>query len=302
MASEDGARPGVVVSYLGVVLIWSTTPLGIKWSTEVGFVQGLALRMLSATVLLVLLQAALRRPLPMDRDAVLTYLAGTLGVFFAMTCVYWAAQSLPSGLLAVVFGMAPMITALFSALLLGERDDLPRKLLGGAIGLGGLALIYTDDLALGGARLALLAVLASTAFYSLGAVLMKRIASAADHVSITTGSMLAAAPLFLIAWGMLGLELPSDPPPRALAAIAYLALAGSVLGFLMYFYLLKHIRASSAVLITLITPVSALVLGALLNDEQLPASVLAGSAVILLGLAVFVDPLSALRSAGRAPR
>jgi len=297
MVSDLRARPDVAAAYGGVLLIWSTTPLGIKWSTELGFVQGLAIRMLIATVLLVLIQLAMRRRLPLDRGAVLTYLAGSLGIFWAMLSVYWAAQHLPSGLMAVVFGMAPMFTALMSALLLGERGDLLRKVAGGAIGIAGLALIFSDSLAVPpGARLAILAVLLAAVLYGLGAVLMKRIASEVDHVSMTTGSMLVCAPLFIITWWWLDLSLPVAPPLRAVAAVLYLSVAGSVVGFMLYFYLLKHVRASSAALITLVTPVAALLLGAWLNDETLPLNVWWGVVVILAGLALFNAPMRALAS------
>jgi drug/metabolite transporter (DMT)-like permease len=292
MVSEIRARPRVALAYLGVLLIWSTTPLGIKWSTELGFFHGLAIRMLLAAVFLVLIQLLIRRPLPMDRPAVSTYLAGSIGVYAAMMSVYWASQYLASGLVAVVFGMAPMLTALMSALLLGERHDLSRKLAGGLIGVIGLAWIFHENLAVSrSASLAILAVLLGASLYGLSAVLMKRIDSAVDHVSMTTGSVLVAVPMFLLTWWLLDLGLPVTLPPRAVAAVIYLSLAGSVIGFMLYFYLLKNIRPSSAALITLITPVTALFLGSILNAESLSTGAWVGAFAILAGLLVFSAPV-----------
>jgi drug/metabolite transporter (DMT)-like permease len=301
MVSEIRARPRVALAYLGVLLVWSTTPLGIKWSTELGFFQGLAIRMLLAAVFLVVIQALIRRPLPMDRRAVQTYLAGSLGIFAAMTSVYWASQHLPSGLVAVVFGMAPILTALQSALVLGERDDLLRKLVGGLIGVIGLAWIFQENLAVSSsASLAILAVLFSAALYGLSAVLMKRIDSDVDHISMTTGGLLFSAPMFLLTWWALDLGMPVDAPVRAIAAVVYLSIAGSVVGFMLYFYLLKHIRASSAALITLITPVAALILGSVLNDESLSTGAWFGAMAILAGLLVFNTPMSSRSSSDSA--
>ncbi len=301
MVSEIRERPQVAFAYLGVLLIWSTTPLGIKWSTELGFFQGLAIRMLLAAVFLTVIQASIRRPLPLDGPAVRTYLAGSLGVFAAMMSVYWASQYLPSGLVAVVFGMAPILTALQSALLLGERDDLLRKLAGGFIGVIGLAWIFQENLAVSSsASLAILAVLLAATLYGLSAVLMKRIDSDVDHISITTGSLLFSAPMFLFTWWALDLGMPVDAPLRAVAAVVYLSIAGSVMGFMLYFYLLKNIRASSAALITLITPVAALILGSVLNDESLSAGAWFGAMAILAGLLVFSAPMTAEPAAGSA--
>jgi drug/metabolite transporter (DMT)-like permease len=74
------------------------------------------------------------------------------------------------------------------------------------------------------------------------------------------------------------------PPQRALIATAYLGVFGSVLGFMLYFYMIKHMEAGRVALITLITPVMALLLGHVLNDEAVLPQVWFGAAFILLGL------------------
>lgn len=75
------------------------------------------------------------------RGALLTYLAGGLGIWGAMTSVYWGAQHIPSGMVSVIFGLSPVVTALMAAIWLGERAQTPFRLLGMALGLIGLALI-----------------------------------------------------------------------------------------------------------------------------------------------------------------
>jgi len=74
------------------------------------------------------------------------------------------------------------------------------------------------------------------------------------------------------------------PPQRALVATVYLGVVGSVLGFMLYFYMIKHMEAGRVALITLITPVMALLLGHLLNNEVVLPQVWFGAAFILLGL------------------
>jgi len=73
-------------------------------------------------------------------------------------------------------------------------------------------------------------------------------------------------------------------PPRAAWAILYLGVGGSVVGFVLYFYVLQRLEATKVALITLVTPVSALLLGHFFNGEPLPTAVVWGTAAILSGL------------------
>ena len=82
----------------------------------------------------------------------------------------------------------------------------------------------------------------------------------------------------------MGAELPNEWPLRAGASIVYLGVIGSVLGYAMYFYALRHVSASKMALITLITPVVALMLGQILNNEMIDVEVWVGTVMILLGL------------------
>ncbi|MBL8440326.1 MAG: DMT family transporter, partial [Betaproteobacteria bacterium] len=79
---------------------------------------------------------------------------------------------------------------------------------------------------------------------------------------------------------------PAAMPSRAGAAIVYLGVFGSVVGFSLYYYVIKHLEASKVALITLITPVLALLLGHLANGEAVQPRVWLGAALISLGLAV----------------
>ena len=88
----------VRLSYLGVIVIWSTTPLAIQWSgQEVGFLFGVAGRMVIGCVLALALVMVLRLPMAWHKQAGQTYLAAGMGIYGAMMCVYWSAQFVPSG-------------------------------------------------------------------------------------------------------------------------------------------------------------------------------------------------------------
>lgn len=91
-------------------------------------------------------------------------------------------------------------------------------------------------------------------------------------------------PLFVAVYLIFAPPLPEMIPLKALWSIVYLGVVGSVIGFVCYYYLLKHLAASSVALITLITPVSALWIGHVINDEIISASIYTGTVFVLVGL------------------
>jgi drug/metabolite transporter (DMT)-like permease len=116
-------------------------------------------------------------------------------------------------------------------------------------------------------------------------VLLQKVKSSLPAISVTTGSMIIATPLFVL--NSLFHGLPHEVPERSLLAIVYLGVMGSAIGFPMYFYLLQNVNAERVALITLITPVNSLFLGAGINDEIIGTRVWLGTALILTGLAIY---------------
>lgn len=275
-------------AFIAVVLIWSTTPLAIKWSAlGVGFSFAVLARMAIGVVLCALLLAALRIRMPWHRSARLTYAVGGASVFSAMTLTYWAAQYVNSGLISVLFGLSPLITSLGAAYWLKEQAFTWNKIGGMVLGLVGLALIFFHNLTLGPHAFGgIAAVLGAVVAQSLGLVWMKRIADHSSPVAINLGALSFALPLFALTWLVSDGQIPTVPPPRAAIAIAYLGLFGSVIGFVLYFYMIKHMEAGRVALITLITPVLALLLGHGVDNEPVTANVWFGTAGILAGLSL----------------
>ncbi len=276
------------IAFVAVVLIWSTTPLAIKWSAlGAGFGFAVFARMAIGVVLCALLLAALRIRMPWHRTARLTYAVGGLSVFGAMTLTYWASQYISSGLVSVLFGLSPLITGLGAAYWLQEQSFSWSKVGGMLLGLAGLAIIFQHNLTLGPHAFAgIAALLGAVAVQSLGLVWMKRIGDQSSPVAINLGALAFALPLFALTWLWSDGQVPRDLPARAAIAIVYLGLFGSVIGFVLYFYMIKHMEAGRVALITLITPVIALLLGHGLDDEAVPLHVWLGTAGILAGLSL----------------
>lgn len=285
-AAIKGIPVSVPAAYLGVILIWSTTPLAIKWSGEgVGFLFGVTGRMVLGAALCVALIKLLRIEFPWHAQARRAYLAASLTIYGSMICVYWGAQFIPSGWIAVLFGLTPLATAAMSVWWLRESPFSPAKVAGMLFGLAGLALIFggsfgMDNVAWQGIVMVLLAV----ALQSASAVWVKRVAAPISSVAVTGGGLLVALPMYLATWLMVDSSLPQDVPLRSGLSIVYLALFGSVIGFNLYYYALQRLSAGAIALINLVIPVTALWVGYVWNGEEIHPQVWLGTASILLGL------------------
>jgi drug/metabolite transporter (DMT)-like permease len=136
------------------------------------------------------------------------------------------------------------------------------------------------------AMLGILATVVSAASQSIGSVLIKQQQPDFHPIAITAGSIVVALPLFLLNCIVLG-SWPETIPLKSALSILYLGLVGSAVGFPLYFYLLKNLAPERVAIVTLITPVTALLLGATFNGEIISSKVWLGTALILTGLTIY---------------
>ncbi|VUD40382.1 putative inner membrane transporter YedA [Thalassocella blandensis] len=281
----------VGLAYLCVVLVWATTPIGIKWSnSSLTFIEAITARTVFSLLLCGLILLVLRKPFVSRRSDWYVYFAGSLSLFPNMLIVYWSAQYIPSGLIAVVFGFFPFMVGLFSLLILKDNIFTVRRIVAMVIAIAGLIIINTGQLNLGGnAVLGVLGVLASTMFFAFSSVLIKRIGVEIDPFRQTTGSLAMSAPWFLLVWFFFDGQIPSTIDQRSLIGVSYLVLAGTVVGGTLFYYVLKNCTVASVGLITFITPILAIVIGVVLDGESLPIETLIGCGLVIFSLAVYLD-------------
>lgn len=280
----------VPLAYLGVIIIWSTTPLAIKWSgVDYGFLFGVTARMSIGLLFSSMLILALsHRRLPWDKTARKIYFVAGIAIYGAMLSVYWGSQYISSGFISVIFGLNPLVTGILAALWLNERSLTLTKVFGVLLGIAGLIVIFSQGLQMGHhAAFGLAAVCLSVLLHSLSSVWFKKLKVNLTALEITHGGLIVSVPLYLFTWFITQGTWPEHFSLRGIGAIVYLGIFGSVLGFVMFYYILKHIDVSRVSLITLITPVLALILGYALNDEVLNVNVGVGTGLILLGMSFY---------------
>jgi drug/metabolite transporter (DMT)-like permease len=252
-----------------------------------GWSFGLGARMAIGTLAFVAVLLATRTRLALDRRALAAYALAASLMYVGMAALYWGAARVPSGLLAVIFGTAPVVTLLLTALWFRADRVTPAKLAGGLLGFAGIALIFGERAALGvEAGWGIAAVLLSVLCHCLNLVWLKRLGAGVPALSLAAGTVFAATPAFLLTWWWQERGLPPAIAPQAVASLIYLGLVATVLGFLMFYYLVKHAPPTRVALITLVTPVAALLLGRWLADEAVPGRVWWGTALVLAGLGV----------------
>jgi drug/metabolite transporter (DMT)-like permease len=274
--------------YAVLVLVWSSTWVAIKIGLEdLPPLLGAAIRFALAGAGLLLYAAARRRTLRTD-----AVLAATLAVLpFATTygLIYWAEQHIPSGLTAVLFGVLPLYVALLAAGLLPDEPLRPRLLAGIAVAIGGLALAFHESLELGDdelAAIAALCVVLSPIASAIGNVSIKLRAARLDALVLNGWAMLAAGALLLAASAASERWTGASFSAQAVGSIAYLAAAGTAFTFVALTLLLRELPAVTTSFISVLLPFGALAFGALLEDEVVTATALAGAALVALGIAV----------------
>jgi len=179
----------------------------------------------------------------------------------------------------------------------------PRKIAGVLLGFGGVATMIGPSLlsSLGTSALAQLACVTASLSYALAAVWARRFRrQGISPLSVTTGQLTAGAVM------MLPLSILVDkpwlhafPPLTAWGAIAALALFCTAFGYVLYFRLIATSGATNALLVTLLVPPVAILLGALFLNETLAPQDFLGLALIALGLAAIDGRMLSLFAAKR---
>lgn len=287
--------------YLATVLIWGTTWIAIKW--QVGVVDltvSIAYRFALAALVLFAFLLARGSLQSMDRRGHMICLAQGACLFcLNFICFYVASQWVPSGLIAVIFSTAVLWNAFNARLFLGRRIA-PAVLGGSAFGMAGLMLLFWPELSGPAFRTetlyGVLLALGGTLCFSFGNMLssVKQSRGLRPLSTNAWGMFYGAVLLVAISMGR-GAEIQIDWSARYLGSLVYLAIPGSVIGFTAYLTLVGRIGAERAAYCTVLFPVVALNVSALVEGYQWTPSALIGLILVMLGnVLVFYKPRPAV--------
>jgi drug/metabolite transporter (DMT)-like permease len=211
--------------------------------------------------------------------------------------IYWAEQYLESGLTAILFATLPLITIGFAHVYVPGERITPRKLAGTLLAFAGVVALFADHVRVDAGKTGpMLAIIVSAVCAATAGVASKRHGAALHAAALNAPAMLVGA-IALLAASLVagdGFDVPRDA--ATWGAIAYLAIAGSVITFLIYFSLLKTWSVTSLSFISVFTPAIALFLGFVFLDERPTMWTLVGTALILAGVsAALTGPVKAQR-------
>src|SRR5437868_985927 len=218
----------------------------------------------------------------------------------------WGQTHIASGLASILNATTPIWGVVVAHFLTHDERMSPRKIAGVLLGFGGVATMIGPSLlsSLGTNALAQLACVTASLSYALAAVWARRFRRiGVSPLSVTTGQLTAGAAI------MLPVSLMVDhpwqlamPPLSAWGAIVALALLCTAFGYVLYFRLIDRAGATNALLVTLMVPPTAILLGALFLNETLAPQDFLGLALIALGLAAIDGRLLSVFGARRLPR
>jgi drug/metabolite transporter (DMT)-like permease len=279
--------------WLVLCCIWGSTWLFIKLGlNDLPPLTFAGIRFVIAALILFSLIAVRRVPLPRTRrDLMLLALTGVLSFTLNYGLVFWGEQYISSGLAALLQSTLPAFGLIIAHYYLPrERMTLPR-MLGVLLGVLGVAVIFSNQLQVSGPR----------ALWGSAALVVSAFCAAYANVLVKTyglnlqPSVLAAGQMFfgLIPLLLIGIPLEGNPlkfhwTPIALISLLYLAIVGTVIAFLLYYWLMHNMDVTKTMLIALVTPVVAVVLGMLILKEELHWRTLVGGAMIISGIGLIV--------------
>ncbi len=282
-----------LVVWLALCAIWGSTWLAIKLGLrDLPPLTFAGLRFAAAALVLFGIAALRGFRLPRAaRDWRLLAYTGLLTITLNYALVFWGEQYISSGLAAVLSATVPLFGLPLAHRYLASEPLNRWKVAGVLLGVIGVGIVCSGQLGSGGplAFWASLGIIFAALATAHAGVLIK---AGGTHMepSVLAGVQMAGGCLPLLLGGMLleGNPLHFNWTPRAWAALGYLTILGSVIAFLMYYWLIRHTEVTWVLMIPLVTPLVAVVFGVLFAGEVVGWHTALGGAAIIGGVALAV--------------
>jgi drug/metabolite transporter (DMT)-like permease len=245
------------------------------------------LRVGLAAITLWLVVLALKLPIPNSPPIWIAFLTmGLLNNVLPFSLIVWGQSQISSGLAAILNATAPLFGVIVAGILLRDESATPLKITGVVVGFAGVIVMMDLSSIATSSLLAQLAILAAALSYACASVYGRRFkATGLNPILVAAGQVTGSTLLLLpIALWVDGNDPYANMPAQVWAAIISLAMFSTAAAYILYFKLLASAGATNILLVTLLVPVSAILLGWLFLEESLQTPHIIGMAMIALGL------------------
>lgn len=285
----------VLIVWLILCLIWGTTWIFIKIGlADLPPITFAAARFVLAVAVLVPVIAIRKMPWPRTlSEWKLIGITGFLQFSVNYSTVFWAEQYITSGLAAVLQAMITVFGLLLAWIFLPAERITGLKTFAVCLGVVGVAAIFIEQLRIESfmAFAGCVAIVAGAYAAAQASILIKAKGSGLHPASLVCAQMLCGLPAIVI----YAVVAEGDPTSanwslRAIGSVLYLTLLGTIAAFWLYYWLLSRIESTKAMMISLVTPLIAVLIGAIFLDERLPPQTLFGGLLILASIGLIVMP------------
>ena len=245
------------------------------------------LRVGLAAITLWLVVLALKLPIPNSPPIWIAFFTmGLLNNVLPFSLIVWGQSQISSGLAAILNATAPLFGVIVAGILLRDESATPLKITGVVIGFAGVIVMMDLSSIATSSLLAQLAILAAALSYACASVYGRRFkATGLNPILVAAGQVTGSTLLLLpIALWVDGNDHYANVPTQVWAAIISLAVFSTAAAYILYFKLLASAGATNILLVTLLVPVSAILLGWLFLEVSLQTPHVIGMAMIALGL------------------
>jgi drug/metabolite transporter (DMT)-like permease len=276
-----------------IYFVWGSTFLAIRIGVhEVPPLLFAAVRFLIAGFVLFGWMIARGEPSPTRRQWMSVLLLALLIFLIDYGLLFWAEQRVPSGVAAVMLATIPVFIALSEILFLRTQRLTVRLAFALLVGIGGVAVLMSNSLNLGGApvdRRGAVALIVASVSWSIATVLARRLPLPPSKVMSSGAQMLAGGIMLTLtaaAFGEFHNFHPSTVSSGAWLSLIYLIIAGSIIGFTAYVWLIHHESPTKVGTYAYVNPVVAVVLGYFFGGEPLGLRTILGTLFVLVSVLV----------------
>lgn len=282
-----------ILVWLILAVIWGTTWIFIKIGLgDLPPITFAAARFLLAVAILFPVIRIQKIPLPRTAaEWKLIALTGVLQFSLNYSMVFWSEQYISSGLAAVLQATITVFGLGLAWIFLPNEQITKLKVGAVIIGIVGVAVIFVDQLRIESvmAFAGSVAIVVGAYAAAQASILIKAKGTSIHPASLVFSQMICGLPLILIyAFIAEGNPLIHNWSWRAIGCVLYLTLAGTIAAFWLYYWLLARIESTKAMMISLVTPLLAVVIGNIFLGETLPPQTLVGGLLILASIALIV--------------